>query len=98
MKEYAILGEYSLKSIKASEVPTRGKWKALAQHLIEQFDMMANRQVEVLNDGKRIKSKKELISLYDALKALIKRNKLTVDVMLDKDRLILVKDMRYFVK
>lgn len=92
------MGKYTLKPIDASEVPTRGKWKAIAQELIDQLDQMPNRYVEVLDEGKRFKSKKELKALYDALKALIKRNKLTVNVKLDKGRLILTKEMRYFVK
>ena len=90
--------QYTLKVVKASEVPTRGKWRAIAQDLIEQFDLMPERYVEILNEGIPIKSKKDRTSLYDALKALIKRNNLTVDVKMEGERLFLVKEMRYFVK
>jgi len=89
---------YTLKPVKPSDVPTRGKWKAIALDIIEQLDTMPERNVEILNNGEPIKSKKELQALYDALKAIIRKNKLNVDVKTEGGKLFLVKDMRYFVK
>ena len=89
---------YTVKPVKPSEVPTRGKWKAIALDVIEKFDMMPERHIEVLNKGKRIKSRKELMALYDAFKAVIKKNKLNLEVRTEKGRLFLSKDLRYFVK
>ena len=89
---------YSLKPVKPSEVPTRGKWKAIALDLIEQLDRMPERNVEVLNEGKPFKDKKELMALYDAFKAVIKKNKLTIEAKTEGGRLFLLKDLRYFVR
>lgn len=92
------MGGYDLKPVKPSDVPTRGKYKTIALDLIEKFDLMPDRNVEVLNNGKPFKSKKELMKVYDALKAVIKKNKLNIDAKTEKGRLFLLKDMRYFVK
>ena len=89
---------FTLKPVKPSEVPTRGKWKALALDIIEKFDMMPERNIEVLNKGKLLKSKKELMALYDALKSIIRKNKLNLEVRTEGGRLFLSKDFRYFVK
>lgn len=89
---------YSLKVVKASEVPTRGKWKAIALNLIEQFDQLPERNVEVLNENKPFKNKKDMMSLYDALKSIIKKHKLNLEAKTKGNRLFLVKEMRYFIK
>jgi len=89
---------YTLSPVKESELPTRGKYKAIALKIIEDFDQMPERNVEVLNRGKGFKSKKEMMKVYDALKAVIKKNKLKVEARTDKGRLFLTKDFRYFIK
>lgn len=94
--------EYILKAVKASDIPTRGKWKFIVSELIEQFDAMPKKYVEVLvrdSHGKvEALSKKELQALYDAFKAFIKRNNLKIETSTEKGRLYIMKEMRYFVK
>jgi len=90
--------KYTLKPVKESELPTRGKYKAFALKIIEDFDNIPERNVEVLNTEKPFKSKKEMMKLYDALKAVIKKNKLTIEARTEKGRLFLTKDFRYFIK
>jgi len=90
--------DYTLKPVKPSEVPTRGKMKAIALDIIEQFDNMPERHIEILNKGKSFKSKKELMALYDALKTVIRKNKLKLEARTEKGRLFLSKDFRYFIK
>ena len=90
--------DYTIHPVKPSEVPTRGKWKAIALDVIEKFDMTPKRHIEVKNKGKPIKSRKELMALYDAFKAVIKKNKLNLEVRTEKGKLFLSKDLRYFVK
>lgn len=82
---------YTLHPIKPSEVPTRGKLKATAIRILNDFYNMPKKNVEVLNKGKPFKTKKELITLYDALKAVIRKDKLNVEVRTEKGRLFLSK-------
>lgn len=86
--------KYNLKAVKSSKLPTRGMWKARVAEIIDQFDNMPERHIEVEN----IESKKELQALYDAFKAFIRRNNLKLEVMTEEGKLYLSKDMRYFVK
>jgi len=90
--------KYTLLPVKESDLPTRGKYKAIALNIIEDFDQMPERNVEVLNGGKAFKSKKEMMKVYDALKHIIKVNKLKIEARTDKGRLFLTKDFRYFIK
>jgi len=90
--------KYTLLPVKESDLPTRGKYKAIALKIIEKFDQIPERNVEVRNEGKSFKSKKEMMKVYDALKAVIKRNNLKIEARTDKGRLFLTKDFRYFVK
>jgi len=89
---------YTLSPVKESDLPTRGKYKAIALRIIEDFDQIAERNVEVLNTGKAFKSRKEMMKVYDALKHVIKVNKLKIEARTEKGRLFLTKDFRYFVK
>lgn len=84
--------DYSLKPVKPSEVPTRGKLKTLAVQILNDFYNMEEKYVEVLNRGNPFKSKKEMMALYDALKAVTKKNKLTVEVKTEKGRLFLIRE------
>lgn len=86
--------KYNLKVVKRSDLPTRGKWKARVANIIDRFDNMPERHIEVQN----INSKKELQALYDAFKAFIKHNNLKIEVMTENGKLYVSKDMRYFVK
>jgi len=90
--------KYTLKPVKESEIPTRGKYKAIALKIIEDFDQIPERNVEVLNTGKPFKSQKEMWKIYDALKFIIKKNKLKIEAKREGNRLFLIKDFRYFIK
>ena len=84
--------EYTLKLIKASDVPTRGKLPKQALQIFNDFYKLDVNQVEVLNKGKLFKNKKQLMSLYDALKFVARKNKLAVEVKTEKGRLFIVRE------
>ena len=85
--------DYTLKPVKASEIPTRGELKKQAVQIFNDFYKLNVNQVEVFNKGKPFKSKKELMSLYDALKAVARKNKLAVEVKTEKGRLFIVREV-----
>lgn len=84
--------DYTLKPVKPSELPTRGELKTLAVQILNDFYNMEEKQVEVLNKGKHFKTKKEFMALYDALKAVVRKDKLTAEVKTEKGRLFLIRE------
>lgn len=82
---------YTLKPVKPSEIPTRGQLKQLAIQILNDFYNLPNKHVEVLNKGNPFKNKTELMRMYDALKAVVKKNKLTAEVRTENGRLFLSK-------
>jgi len=92
------IGDYTLKSAKESELPTRGKWKRLALDFIDALDRLPERYLKIEN----IKTQEEYDSLYDALKKTVEKNKLTIEVKREiqngKFIIFLLKDLRYFIK
>lgn len=97
-KEEIKIGDYTLKSAKESELPTRGKWKRLALQFIDELDRLPERYLKIEN----IKSQQEYDSLYDALKKSVEKNKLNIEVKRQindgKFTIYLLKDLRYFIK
>ena len=83
---------YTLKPVKPSELPKRGELKKKASQILNDFYKLNVKQVEVFNQDKPFKNKKEMMSLYDALKAVAKKNKLAVEVMTEKGRLFIVRE------
>jgi hypothetical protein len=92
------IGEYTLKSAKSSELPTRGKWRNLASEFIDALDQVPERHLKIED----IKTQKEYDSIYDALKHIVRTNKLNIQVQREivdgKFIIFLLKDLRYFVK
>ena len=84
--------EYSLKIVNASEIPKRGELKKKAVQILNDFYKLNVDQAEVLNKDKPFKSKTEMMSLYDALKAVARKDKLAVQVMTEKGRLFIVRE------
>jgi len=97
-KEETKIGKYTLETAKESELPTRGKWRRLALQFIDQLDRLPERYLKIGN----IKTKEEYDSLYDALKKVVARNNLKVEVKRQindgKFIIYLLKDLRYFIK
>ena len=92
------IGDFILKTVKEEELPTRGKWKRSALQIIDELDRLPERYLKIQN----IKTKKEYDSLYDALKKVVAKNNLKVEVKRKlnggKFTIYLLKDLRYFIK
>lgn len=92
------IGDYILKSAKEEEIPTRGKWKRVALQFIDEIDRLPERNLKIQN----IQTKQEYDSLYDALKKVVVKNNLNLEVKRQinggKFTIYLLKDLRYFIK